>query len=113
MKFLTVAEVGKELKISPRRVRALIGSGKLRAEKIGRDWLIRPPALKAVRVRKPGRPLGWRKGATYRVTRKGGKSWRVPAQSATEAKEKVRGFFARPPLPKEFSARREVKDGKR
>jgi hypothetical protein len=37
-------------------VLALIREGRLEAEKAGRDWLIDPRALRAVRTRKPGRP---------------------------------------------------------
>ena len=53
---LTTAEAARELNISPMRVRALIYEGRLKAEKHGRDWLIEPGALEAVRVRKWGRP---------------------------------------------------------
>lgn len=55
---LTVKEVAVELGVSERRVRALIdgGNGKLRASKIGRDWLIDPADVEKVKERKPGRP---------------------------------------------------------
>jgi excisionase family DNA binding protein len=56
MNLLTVAQAADLLGISPQRVRQLISAGRLKAEKAGRDWLIDPPDLEAVRERKPGRP---------------------------------------------------------
>jgi excisionase family DNA binding protein len=56
VRLLTTADAGKLLGVSSRRVLALIRSGSLKAEKAGRDWLIDPRDLKAVRVRTPGRP---------------------------------------------------------
>ena len=54
--LLTTKEAAKELKISVRRIQALITAGRLHAQKIGRDWIIRKADLDLVRVRKPGRP---------------------------------------------------------
>ena len=54
--MLTTAEAAKELGVSPMRIRSLIYEGRLEAKKHGRDWLIEPEALEAVRVRKWGRP---------------------------------------------------------
>ncbi len=56
MNLLTTAEAAARLKISPRRVQALISAGRLAATKHGRDWLIEEHALEAVAERKPGRP---------------------------------------------------------
>ena len=56
MNLLTTAEAAARLKISPRRVQALIAAGRLAATKHGRDWLIEEAALLAVIERKPGRP---------------------------------------------------------
>ena len=56
MKMLTTLEAAVELGVTPQRVRALIVAGRLKAEKVGRDWLIAPHALEAVRIRKSGRP---------------------------------------------------------
>lgn len=56
MKLLTVDQAADELGVTPRRVRALIKAERLAAEKVGRDWLIKPKDLEAVRDRKPGRP---------------------------------------------------------
>lgn len=54
--MLTTTQAARELGVSPRRIQALIASGRLPAELIGRDWHIEARDLKAVRVRKPGRP---------------------------------------------------------
>lgn len=52
----TVAQASAWLSVSPRRVRAMIDAGKLRAIKIGTQWLIDPDDLAAVEQRRPGRP---------------------------------------------------------
>lgn len=54
--LLTVDQAAGELGISARRVRMLIAESTLKAEKVGRDWLIRSKDLDKVRDRKPGRP---------------------------------------------------------
>ena len=54
--FLTTATAAIELGVTPGRVRAMIAAGRLQATLAGRDWLIAPKALEAVRDRKPGRP---------------------------------------------------------
>jgi excisionase family DNA binding protein len=56
VKPLTTTEAAAALGVTPQRIRALIAAGRLRAVKVGRDWLIRPPDLEAVRVRTSGRP---------------------------------------------------------
>jgi len=56
MKLITVKQASKNLKVSDRRVRALIQAGRLPAQKIGRDWIINEKDLKKVMDRKPGRP---------------------------------------------------------
>lgn len=53
---LTTLEAADSLGITARRVRALIQSGQLPAEKKGRDYLIAEKDLKLVKDRKPGRP---------------------------------------------------------
>ena len=55
-KLITTKEAAKELGVTMRRVQALIKAGKLPAQKMGRDWIIRMADLDKVRVRKPGRP---------------------------------------------------------
>jgi excisionase family DNA binding protein len=54
--MLTTSQAAELLYVSRRRVEALINAGRLPAQKIGRDWLIRPEDLELVKVRKPGRP---------------------------------------------------------
>jgi excisionase family DNA binding protein len=56
VELLTTTQAAKELGISRVRVVALIAAGRLKADKMGRDWMIRRKSLAVVRVRKPGRP---------------------------------------------------------
>jgi len=56
MKVIGTTEAAKRLGISSNRVRVLIESGRLKAQKIGREYAINPGDLKAVKNRKPGRP---------------------------------------------------------
>ena len=58
MTYLTTADCAAELRVHRSRVLALIRAGRLKATKIGRDWIIEPSDLDAVRVRVPG----WKKG---------------------------------------------------
>jgi excisionase family DNA binding protein len=53
---MSTNEAAERLKISRRRVLALIGSKRLAATRIGRDWTISPAALARVKDRKAGRP---------------------------------------------------------
>jgi len=53
---MTTEEVAAKLGISTRRIRALIKSGQLQAEKRGRDWWITPASLAQISNRPPGRP---------------------------------------------------------
>lgn len=53
---LTTSEAAAELDVTVRRVQAMIADGRLKARKIGRDWMIRPSDLDKVRDRRPGRP---------------------------------------------------------
>ena len=61
MKIITTTEAAKRLGVTPTRVRALIESKRLKAFKYGREWLIDPKDLEAVKVRKVGRPRKARK----------------------------------------------------
>lgn len=54
--LLTTNDVAQELGVSRIRVLQLIGEGRLAAEKMGRDWVIKREALAAVKDRKMGRP---------------------------------------------------------
>ena len=57
--WLTVAQAAVELKVTPRRVRALVSAGWLKARAVNpRLILIRRSDLGVVRVRYPGRPKG-------------------------------------------------------
>ena len=63
MKIITTTEAAKRLGVTPNRVRALIEAKRLKAFKYGREWLIDPKDLEAVKNRKVGRPKKARKGA--------------------------------------------------
>ena len=54
--LLTTREVAEILKISMRRVCALVESGNLPSKQYGRDHLIKESDLEFVKDRKPGRP---------------------------------------------------------
>lgn len=56
MKLLTTKEAAARLGVSVLRVQQLIWDGRLPAEKIGRDYVIKEADLKLVEDRKPGRP---------------------------------------------------------
>ena len=57
MNLLNTSEAAERLGVSTRRVLALIEEGKLRAQKVGRDYAIEESALEGVSVYgKPGRP---------------------------------------------------------
>lgn len=56
MKLLSTSDAAIHLGVSERRVRGLITDGRLPAEKIGRDYVIKEEDLKLVQERKPGRP---------------------------------------------------------
>ena len=53
---ITTKEAAERLKVSVRRVQALIAAGRLPAEKIGKTFAIKESDLKAVKGRKNGRP---------------------------------------------------------
>ena len=63
MKIITTTEAARRLGVTPTRVRALIEAKRLKAFKYGREWLIDPKDLDAVKERKVGRPRKARKGA--------------------------------------------------
>jgi excisionase family DNA binding protein len=56
MQLLTTKEAAAKLSVTPRRIVALIQSGRLPADKIGRDYLIKEKDLDLVVNRKAGRP---------------------------------------------------------
>ena len=55
-KLLTTPEVAERLGVSPRRVLALIASGRLPSQQFGRDHVVKESDLKLVEDRKTGRP---------------------------------------------------------
>lgn len=55
-KMIATKAAARELGITVQRVRVLIREGRLPAQKLGRDWIIRWADLDLVRERKPGRP---------------------------------------------------------
>ena len=61
MKIIGTAEAARRLNVTQSRVRVLIDSGRLKAMKVGREWLIDPKDLDAVKDRKVGRPRKARK----------------------------------------------------
>jgi excisionase family DNA binding protein len=61
MKIISTAEAAKRLGVTQNRVRALIQAKRLKAFKYGREWLIDPKDLDAVKDRKVGRPRKARK----------------------------------------------------
>jgi excisionase family DNA binding protein len=61
--MLTTSQVAAELGVTTSRVHALIQSGRLPAQKMGRDYFIEKKDLAKVRVRKPGRPAKRRRAA--------------------------------------------------
>jgi excisionase family DNA binding protein len=61
MKIIGTAEAARRLGVTPNRVRALIVSKRLKAMQVGREWLIDPKDLEAVKKRPPGRPRKPRK----------------------------------------------------
>ncbi len=57
LQLLNTKDAAKALRISARRVRALIEAGTLQAHRIGREYTIEASALTGVRTYgKPGRP---------------------------------------------------------
>lgn len=74
--LLTIPRAAKLLGLSRQRVHALVKSGAIRADMVGRDWLIGEGALAEFRAlrRKRGRPKGCRD-----KTRRARKTPRPPA----------------------------------
>ena len=61
MKIISTTEAARRLKVSPSRVRAMIKAKRLKAMKVGHEWLIDPKDLDDVKDRKVGRPRKARK----------------------------------------------------
>jgi excisionase family DNA binding protein len=62
MKIISTTEAAKRLGVTANRVRAMIRAKRLKAMKVGHEWLIDPKDLDAVKERKVGRPRKSRKG---------------------------------------------------
>lgn len=56
MSLIGTKEAAERLQVSQQRIQALIKDGRLPAEKVGRDWLIKLDDLEKVSERKSGRP---------------------------------------------------------
>jgi excisionase family DNA binding protein len=69
METLTTKEVAERLGVTVPRVHALIRTGRLPAEKRGRDVFIKESDLKLVQDRKAGRPPNVTSAANKRATR--------------------------------------------
>jgi excisionase family DNA binding protein len=74
MSLITTNEVAERLGVTIRRIQALITDGRLPAQKVGRDYLIKEEDLKLVTGRKPGRP---RKSKTATVENTGNKGRQI------------------------------------
>lgn len=61
MKIISTAEAAKRLNVTADRVRKMIIAKRLKAIKVGREWLIDPKDLDTVKDRKVGRPRKVRK----------------------------------------------------
>ena len=61
MKIISTAEAAKRLGVTQSRVQKMIAAKRLKAIKVGREWLIDPKDLDAVKDRKVGRPRKVRK----------------------------------------------------
>jgi excisionase family DNA binding protein len=61
MKIISTAEAARRLGVTANRVRAMIRAKRLKAMKVGHEWLIDPKDLEAVKERKVGRPRKSRK----------------------------------------------------
>ena len=60
MELLTTSQAAEALGVSARRVLQLIETGKLEAQRVGRDYVIARDALAAVQIYgKAGRPPKW------------------------------------------------------
>jgi excisionase family DNA binding protein len=57
MKLLTTTQAAERLKVTPRRILAMIEAGKIKAARPGREYLIEESALVGVKTYgRPGRP---------------------------------------------------------
>jgi excisionase family DNA binding protein len=66
MKIISTTEAARRLGVTANRVRAMIRAKRLKAMKVGHEWLIDPRDLEAVKERKVGRPRKSRKGTNQK-----------------------------------------------
>ena len=59
--MLSVKDAAKELGISDSHCRRLLETGKIKGEKLGRDWVVRE-----LKYRRKRRPKGWQKSGVDR-----------------------------------------------
>jgi excisionase family DNA binding protein len=64
MKIISTAEAARRLGVTANRVRAMIRAKRLKAMKVGHEWLIDPKDLEAVKERKVGSTRPRRKSLT-------------------------------------------------
>ncbi len=55
-KLLSVKDAAETLKLSEQRIKQLIYEERLKAEKVGNQWIIKESDLELVKDRKTGRP---------------------------------------------------------
>jgi len=67
MKIISTTEAARRLGVTANRVRAMIRAKRLKAMKVGHEWLIDPKDLDAVKERKVGRPRKSRKGTKSKI----------------------------------------------
>jgi excisionase family DNA binding protein len=67
MKIISTTEAARRLGVTANRVRVLIRAKRLKAIKVGHEWLIDPKDLDAVKERKVGRPRKPRKGTKVKI----------------------------------------------
>ena len=74
MNLLTTQQAAERLGISQPRIYQLISEGRLRAQKVGRDYVIDEGDLKQVENRpSPGRPSKAKAKTNSKASKKGGK----------------------------------------
>jgi excisionase family DNA binding protein len=65
MEVWSVSQVAKELAVSPRHVRQLLASGRLRGQQVGRSWVIQPDDVERLQRMRVGRP--WAASSAWAV----------------------------------------------
>ncbi len=84
MALMTTKDAAERLEVSVRRVHQFIEEGRLPAEKMGRDFLIKEEDLKLVEDRKTGRPPKSPADTTAKLN----KAFREASEANQQASEK-------------------------